>query len=161
MQNIRRIMWVLLAAIGSVQAATAQQAPSPRPPLAPGLPGEFFGRYPNIITMVPPGLAPRISPQEIRLTNLGDKTLHFAYLIGTDWKSEEIDPGGIKDVRCDQCDKTLKIAYNNGDKDTSTDAEMGSWYSFYWEPSEKHWKLEIDPTFLQERLQGLSKPRIS
>jgi hypothetical protein len=96
--------------------------------------------------MLPPGYREwkRVSSNELSLSNLGTQTIRFVYLLGTDWKSEQIDPGQSKSVSCDACNGLIKVAFNDGSNDQSIEAALGYAYIFYWNAKEKRWDLSRD-----------------
>lgn len=114
------------------------------------------------LTMYPPTLRKtpgddeEVALSDVLVRNFGAERIHFTYLVKVEWKSEDVDPGKLKRLHCDDCADAIKIAFNDGAEDRSVDAGLGLSYAFYWGTSDKRWHLEPANTALQRI--GLSQP---
>jgi hypothetical protein len=134
--SIRLVTLIVLTGVIYAYPAVAQQ-PAPRAPIGPNAmvppPDNPFNQTPSL---------PPLSPNQIRLKNIGNQSLYLVYWDGESaWRNISISSGSAADVQCAKCGSTVTVAFNNGKEDKSVKINMGSTYLLGWSSQEAVWIL--------------------
>jgi hypothetical protein len=83
-----------------------------------------------------------VDPHTIEVTNIGNKTLNFAYWDGESaWRTVKLLPTQGTTITCEACGNTINIAYHDGREARSVRARPGKRYVLSWLGSENRWNF--------------------
>ncbi|PSO30610.1 hypothetical protein [Bradyrhizobium sp. MOS002] len=128
-----------LMLLGLGNLAFAEDSPTPRRPIGPqGRTLELQTPAQEIIQLP----TRPISPDSIRIQNVGDRTLVFSYWdADPSWKVISINAGSALDLACKKCVGQVSIAFNNGKALKETKVSIGNSYLLGWSDSGGVWEL--------------------